>query len=167
LNKKILILLVAVGVFGFGSATALMGFDTPTTVQLYKVSTTQLVTPPQFAELNCDAGDLVVSGYIIYPDGVSGEVNTVAINNGEGMIVSQQGSSEVAVVTYQIICAKEFTFPMMDMIGGALLDIDSTSLLVASIGTNPVIAGMFAVTIAGITGQAVWFVHRRRKSKTC
>jgi len=164
LNKKILILLAAVGVFGFGSATALMGFDTPTTVQLYKVSTSQLVTPPQFAELNCDAGDLVVSGYVIYPDGVDGHVNTVAINNGEGMIISQH-SSEVTVVTYQIICAKEFSFPMMDMIGGVLLDIDSTSLLVASIGSNPVIAGMFAVTVAGVAGQAVWFVHRRKNFK--
>jgi len=35
---------------------------------------------------------------------------------------------------------------------------------VASIGTNPVIAGMFAVTVAGVVGQAVWFVHRRKKS---
>ena len=41
---------------------------TPSTVQLYTVSVSQLVTPPQFAELNCDPGDTVVSGYIIYPD---------------------------------------------------------------------------------------------------
>jgi len=78
----------------------------PISVELYTVSATQLVTPPQFAELNCDSGDAVVSGYIIYPDGESGEVNTVAINNGEGMIVSQQGSTSVVVVTYQIVCAK-------------------------------------------------------------
>jgi len=61
-------------------------------------------------------------------------------------------------------CAK-INFPMMGMIGGVLLDIDTTSLLVASIGTNPVITGLFAVTVAGVIGQAVWFVHRRKKSE--
>jgi len=54
---------------------------------------------------------------------------------------------------------------MGSMIGGWLLDIDTTALLVASIGTNPVITGLVGITLAGITGQAVWFVHRRRKSE--
>jgi len=63
------------------------------------------------------------------------------------------------------LCAK-FNFPMnMDMIGGELLDINSVSLLVGAIGTNPVITGLVAVTIAGVAGQAVWFVHRRKKSE--
>jgi len=54
---------------------------------------------------------------------------------------------------------------MGSMIGGALMDIDTTALLVASIGTNPIITGLVAVTLAGVAGQAVWFVHRRKKSK--
>jgi len=53
----------------------------------------------------------------------------------------------------------------METVGGALLDINTASLLVAAIGTNPVITGLVAVTIAGVAGQAIWFVHRRRKSE--
>ena len=51
------------------------------------------------------------------------------------------------------------------MIGGALLEINSVSLLVGAIGTNPIITGLVGITLAGIAGQAVWFVHRRRKSE--
>ena len=52
------------------------------------------------------------------------------------------------------------------MIGGALLEINSVSLLVGSIGTNPVITGLVGITLVGITGQAVWFVHRRKKNSS-
>ena len=58
-----------------------------------------------------------------------------------------------------------FAQTMGSMVGGVLLDIDTTTLLVASIGTNPVITGLVAITIAGVAVQAVWFVHRRRKSE--
>ena len=54
---------------------------------------------------------------------------------------------------------------MGSMIGGVLMDIDTTALLVGAIGTNPVITGLVAITLAGVAGQAVWFVHRRKKSK--
>ncbi len=54
---------------------------------------------------------------------------------------------------------------MGSMIGGWLLDIDTTALLVASIGTNPVITTLMGITIAGVAGQAVWFVHRRKSRK--
>lgn len=54
---------------------------------------------------------------------------------------------------------------MGNMIGGTLLDIDTTALLIASIDTNPVITGLVAITLAGVAGQIVWFVHRRRKSE--
>ena len=129
--KKTIILLMAVLVIStsIGTATAILvpiSLETPTTVQLYTVSVSQLVTPPQFAELNCDAGDTVVSGYIIYPDGESGDVNTVAINNGEGMIVSQGGSTSVVEVTYQIVCAKTVTMT----VGGLLIPTDTTALII-------------------------------------
>jgi len=62
-------------------------------------------------------------------------------------------------------CAK-INFPIsMDMIGGVLLDIDTVPLLVAAIGTNPIITALVGITLAGVAGQAVWFVHRRKKSK--
>ena len=51
----------------------------------------------------------------------------------------------------------------MGAVGGELLDINTVSLLVGAIGTNPVITGLVAVTLAGVVGQAVWFVHRRKK----
>lgn len=54
---------------------------------------------------------------------------------------------------------------MSSMIGGILMDIDTTSLLVASIGTNPVIAGLVGITLAGVAGQVAWFVHKRKKSE--
>ena len=49
------------------------------------------------------------------------------------------------------------------MIGGALLEINSVSLLVGAIGVNPIITGLVGITIAGVAGQTVWFVHRRKK----
>ncbi len=56
-----------------------------------------------------------------------------------------------------------FAQTMGSMIGGELLDINTVSLLVASIGVNPVITGLVGITIAGVAAQAVWFVHRRKK----
>ena len=53
---------------------------------------------------------------------------------------------------------------MGSMVGGTLLEIDNYALLVAAIGTNPVITGLVAVTLAGVVGQAVWFVHRKKKN---
>ena len=54
---------------------------------------------------------------------------------------------------------------MGSMIGGLLLDIDTTALLIASIGTNPIITGLVGITLAGVAGQVAWFVHRRKKSR--
>ena len=50
-------------------------------------------------------------------------------------------------------------------IGGYLIDIDNASLFVAVIGINPVLTGLVGITLAGVAGQAVWFVHRRKNSK--
>ncbi len=80
------------------------------------------------------------------------------------IVTAEQFSAEINFgVRAHALCAT-VNFPTMNMIGGLLLDIDTTSLLVASIGTNPVIAGLFAVTVAGVVGQAVWFVYRKKKS---
>lgn len=53
-----------------------------------------------------------------------------------------------------------------NMIGGELLDINTVSLLVGAIGVNPVITGLVGITLAGIVGQAVWFVHKRKKNNS-
>jgi len=49
------------------------------------------------------------------------------------------------------------------MVGGVLLDIDTTAVLLAAIGTDPLITGLVALTMVGIAGQAAWFIHRRKK----
>ena len=49
-------------------------------------------------------------------------------------------------------------------VGGNILEIDNYALFVAAIGTNPVITGLVGITLAGIAGQALWFVHRRKNS---
>jgi len=89
-----------------GLDTRITALETATTVELYTVSFTKDTSPPQSVELNCNSGDTVVSGYVIFPEGDTAEVNTVAINDGEGMIIGQSGATSLVVVTFQIICAK-------------------------------------------------------------
>lgn len=52
------------------------------------------------------------------------------------------------------------------VVGGYLIDINSASLFVAAIGVNPLITGLVGITIAGVAGQAAWFVHRRRSENS-
>jgi len=59
-----------------------------------------------------------------------------------------------------------FAEAMASMVGGILLSIDTTGVLVAAIGTDPVVTGLVAITMAGISGQAAWFIHRRRKKNS-
>lgn len=51
-----------------------------------------------------------------------------------------------------------------DAVGGNILEIDNYALFVAAIGTNPVITGLVGITLAGVAGQTLWFVHRRKNS---
>ena len=50
-------------------------------------------------------------------------------------------------------------------VGGVLLDTDTVSLLAGSIGIDPLLTGLIGITIGGLAVQAVWFVHRRKKSE--
>jgi len=52
---------------------------------------------------------------------------------------------------------------LMAMVGGTLIAIDTIAVLVGAIGTDPVITGLVALTMAGVVGQAAWFIHRRKK----
>ena len=51
-----------------------------------------------------------------------------------------------------------------NVIGGNILEIDNYALFVAAVGTNPVITGLVGITLVGVAGQALWFVHRRKNS---
>jgi len=74
------------------------------------------------------------------------------------------GSIGPSFLQVHALCAN-FNFPMqMGMVGGQLLDINTLPLLVGAIGVNPIITGLVGITVAGIIGQAVWFVHRRKKN---
>lgn len=50
-------------------------------------------------------------------------------------------------------------------VGGMILEIDTWALFVANIGVNPVITGLVGITLTGVVGQAVWYIHKRRNSK--
>ena len=49
------------------------------------------------------------------------------------------------------------------MVGGMLFDIDAVAVLSAAIGTDPLITGLVALTMAGVVGQAAWLIHRRKR----
>ena len=59
-----------------------------------------------------------------------------------------------------------FAQALASMVGGWYFDIDTPALLVASIGTNPVITALIGITLAGVAGQAAWFIHRRKKKNS-
>ena len=110
MNKTILFLIVALVISTtIGSATAILvpiSLETPTTVQLYTVSSTFAGTN-QFADLNCEPGDTVVSGYFILPDPV--ELNTHkiwAVDNDNGMTFEYSLDSGLFDITIQLVCAK-------------------------------------------------------------
>jgi len=58
-----------------------------------------------------------------------------------------------------------FAQALSNIIGGELLSINTLPLLVGAIGTNPIITGLVGITIAGIAGQAIWYVNSRRVKK--
>lgn len=100
----------------------------------------ECVVDPNLQEIICGQGTAEILG-ICVPD--------LAQICGQGTIIS--GMQCVAQQVNNII-------------GGVLLDIDNTALFVAAIGTNPVITGLVAVTIAGVSGQAIWYLHKKQNS---
>jgi len=85
-------------------------------------------------------------------------------NSWEVRFILSDNTDDLVLRAYAICQKINFPLNMGSMIGGELLDINTVSLLIASIGVNPVITALVGITIAGVAGQAIWFVHRRRKS---
>ena len=78
----------------------------PISVELYKVSSTIAGNLQKF-DLSCNAGDTVISGYLILPSPV--ELNTHAfwpIDNDNGMHFGYSLDSGLFPVTVQIVCSK-------------------------------------------------------------
>ncbi|MFI5405310.1 MAG: hypothetical protein ACHQ1D_02220 [Nitrososphaerales archaeon] len=118
----------------------------------------------------CDTLDDSSCGIGTYPDNVLGQCIGTA-----GSVVCGPKTEEIAgicvpdlnqicgqgTMIVQGMCIVE---QMGQMVGGTLLEIDNYALFAAAIGTNPVITGLVAITLAGVAGQAVWFIHKKKNS---
>ena len=177
MDSKILLGVIAVTIFGTFAVQGMM-------IQA-GVSTFETIIVPgptmlfnDIVTLNCPASHpFIISGtydefLVLLPNdnpapqflpriGVNEQIDPVA--NSYTVEVISSGAIDEHTVTPEALCAN-FNFPMqMGMIGGELLDINTVSLLVGAIGTNPVITALIGITLAGVAGQVVWFVHRRKK----
>ena len=54
----------------------------------------------------------------------------------------------------------------MQAVGGIFVEIDTLAVLGAAVGVDPLITGLVVITMVGITGQAAWFIHRRKKKSS-
>jgi len=145
-----------------GAVSGIMIVDT--------LDTTQPNTKTSSA--SCPATDQIIGGGKLFfkqfahtnPDRWIVEESVNLSTNSYDVTVTVLENSRIEFQAFAI-CAGITTLlnQMGSMIGGALMDIDTISLLVGAIGTNPVITGLVGITIAGVAGQAVWFVHRRKK----
>jgi len=122
----------------------------------------------------CPAGTQLIGGdwgmLVVDPNGGSflwNVVNDSLFGTNQYTVSTQvvaAPTDDYSILVEATAFCGQLTFPMnMGMVGGELLDINTVSLLVGAIGTNPIITALVGITIAGVAGQAVWFVHRRRK----
>ncbi len=126
--------------------------------------------PPAISTATCPITHQVIGGGIerlFTPEPSSTvieETLDLATNSYTIELTSSTGGSPAQIQAFAT-CQK-INFPMMGMIGGELLDIDTMSLFIGAIGVNPVITGLVGITIAGVAGQAIWFVHRRKSENS-
>ncbi len=138
-DRKILILVVVIAVFGFGSAAALLvpvGFTTNDDVKLYTITNiVEFENQEAFIEeLRCDPGDKVITGYfknigdtrISY----SSHSNSFVFDESGAEVWRWQGSATSGAMTveFTIICAKVV---QNNIIGGMLIQPDNFALFLA------------------------------------
>ena len=169
MNSKILLGIIAVTILGTLATQHIFvqaGFAPIETLQVDGNSISLPSFGFVFSTATCTASHpfLIGGSYSYSTEGPGNSFNTSFDTNTNSFIVQTEGESATGFFQAHALCAN-FNFPMNmgGMIGGELLDINSVSLLVASIGTNPIITGLVGITIAGISGQTVWFIHKRRK----
>lgn len=165
-----------------GFYTVVACFMTSTTTIHTSSTTFTIAAPPPDSVITCGLNTFDSSGQCLpVADLAFCGAGTVHIGDfclpvANGGFVCGDKTMEVAGICVpdlsQICQTGTFDQDMMcfatstgQVIGGYLIDINSASLFVSAIGVNPVITGLVGITIAGITGQAVWFVHRRNKSE--
>ena len=143
------------------SASGIMIVDT--------LDTTQPNTKTSSA--SCPATDQIIGGGKLHftqfalttPDRWIVDESLNLSTNSYDVTVTVLENSRIEFQAFAICSGITTLLNQLGMIGGELLDINTVSLLVASIGVNPVITGLVGITLAGVALQAVWFVHRRRK----
>jgi len=170
LDKKILILVAVIAVFGFGSVTALLvpvGLTTNDNVKIYTKTQSFMCEPDPtnpnqnlrdcnfFPKLFCDEGDTVLNGYgNNKPFENNADFNisnshAITVNGIEGweMFVDLRSlSTESTFGEAVIVCAKVV---QNNIIGGLLLEPDTTALFLAygianAIWIAPTMAGLAA-----------------------
>ena len=165
MNRKILILVVVITVFGFGSATALIvpiGLQTTDNVKLYTKSTQLLPTGGALSLYQdfCDEGDTIINGYIQTPASISLSVEQGwSIVNGlnEGFKILYQINVD-ATIDGVIVCAKVV---QNNIIGGFLLQPDTTALFLAYGIANAVWMAPLAIGV----GAGVYLTKTKLKKK--
>jgi len=166
LDSKILLGIIAVTIFGTLGVQGIMVQAGVFPIETIQVDGGPFVGAPDgTSSATCPGSHpfLIGGSYTIsgLPTGFS-VVPTFETNTNTYSVF---GSSSPGNLVFEAhaLCAN-FNFPMqMGMIGGELLDINTLPLLVSAIGVNPIITALVGITIAGVAGQAVWFVHRRKK----
>jgi len=166
LNKKILILVAVITIFGFGSATALIipiDLQTSDNVKIYTKTTDFGVLTIGLHEFDvfCDDGDTFISGDIQtrngdrFVNGVNGYSVTSATAEGYRFLFDIFSSDTVKGI---LVCAK--VVPGMDsVIGGLLLQPNDTALFLAYGIANAI---WIAPTIAGL-GAGIYLTKSKWK----
>lgn len=168
MNRKFLVLIFLIGIFGFGSATALVipiGFTTSDNVKIY-TKTTTFVAPfgveTAYQDF-CDPGDTIINGYITdfipptnndFNTGTQFAIKTATQEGFRILFVNDNGPTQDVEGT--IVCGKVV---QNNVIGGFLLQPDTTALFLAYGIANAV---WLAPTLAGI-GIGVYLTKSKWK----
>jgi len=110
--------------------------------------------------------DLLIPDGTCLPPYVFGDVDIVGGGYQACLVFPQQIQDLTLAAQCQgaaVLLSNHCFAEIIAMVGGALLSIDTTAVLVAAIGTDPVVTGLVALTMVGVAGQAAWLIHRRKK----
>jgi len=172
-----ILLLVPVGVqnaFAGNEDVLNSDISNPSASRILVVTTSDNEPNTKTSSASCPATDQVIGGGKLHflqfalttPDRWLVKESVNLSTNSYDVTVTVLENSRIEFQAFAI-CSGITTLlnQMGSMIGGALMDIDSMSLLVGAIGVNPIITGLVAITMGGVAAQAIWFVNRRRVKK--
>ena len=171
MDSKVLLGIIAVTIFGSFAVSGLFvqaGLeDLEISIELGNVAFSGIPSTVLTSTATCPNTHKVIGGGIaqlIFPgSGTTTTTETIDLGSNS-YVVTYVFNSDSATLQAFATCAK-INFPMMSMVGGIPLDIDTVSLFIGAIGVNPVITGLVAITMGGVAAQAIWFVNSRRVKK--